>query len=138
MVKNELNFLITCLVLYKLENGCKLLGIDFSKCKDFLLSFYFEKTTLDYSTFHKKKIRNTIFKDCAIKEVDFSEADLTASGFLNCDLTRTVFQQTILEKVDFRTANNYSIDLESNRVKNAKFSTFGIIGLLDKYQIIIE
>lgn len=118
--------------------GCKLLGIDFTRCRDFLLSFYFEKCSLDYSTFHKKKINKTIFKDCIIKEVDFSYADLTASSFQNCDLSRTLFQQTILEKVDFRTANNYSIDPELNRIKKAKFSSSGIIGLLDKYQISIE
>src|ERR1035437_938526 len=29
--------------------GCKLLGIDFTRCKDFLLSFSFEKCSLDYS-----------------------------------------------------------------------------------------
>jgi uncharacterized protein YjbI with pentapeptide repeats len=118
--------------------GCKLLGTDFTRCKEFLLSFRFEKCSLDFSTFHGKKIQKTIFKDCSIKEVDFSFTDLTASVFLNCDLTRSVFQQTIIEKVDFRTANNYSFDLESNRIKNAKFSVSGIIGLLDKYQIIIE
>ena len=118
--------------------GCKLMGADFTRCKDFLLSFYFDKCTLDYSTFCKKKINKTIFKDCSIKEVDFSFADLTASCFLNCDLTRTVFHQTIIEKVDFRTAYNYSIDLELNRIKKAMFSASGIIGLLDKYQIIIE
>jgi fluoroquinolone resistance protein len=118
--------------------GCKLLGIDFTRCKDFLLSFRFDNCTLDYSTFHKKKIQKTIFKECSMKEVDFSFADLTASNFLNCDLTRSVFQQSVLEKVDFRTANNYSFDLELNRIKKAKFSVSGIIGLLDKYQILIE
>jgi hypothetical protein len=45
---------------------------------------------------------------------------------------------TVLEKVDFRTANNYSLDLDLNRVKKAEFSSAGIIGLLEKYQIIIE
>ena len=118
--------------------GCKLLGIDFTKCRDFLLSFYFEKCSLDYSTFLKKKIKNTIFKDCTIKEADFTEADLTASSFLNCDLTRTLFMHTILEKVDFRTADNFSFDLDLNSVKKAKFSSAGIVGLLDKYQIIID
>src|ERR1035437_223197 len=46
--------------------GSKLLGIDFTRCNDFLLSFYFEKCILDYSTFHKKKMKKTIFKDCTI------------------------------------------------------------------------
>ncbi len=114
------------------------MGIDFSKCKDFLLSFSFDKCILDYSTFHRKKIKNTIFNDCAVKEVDFTEADLTSSGFHNCDLTRSTFHHTILEKADFRTARNYSFDLDLNRVKKAKFSSSGVISLLDKYQVIIE
>lgn len=118
--------------------GCKLLGVDFTRCNDFLLSFCFDKCFLDYSSFCQKKIKQTLFKDSSVKEVDFSNADLSASGFLNCDLTRTVFQQTILDKVDFRTASNYSIDPEINRVKNAKFSLVGVIGLLDKYEIMIE
>jgi uncharacterized protein YjbI with pentapeptide repeats len=118
--------------------GCKLLGCDFTRCNDFLLSFYFEKCFLDYSSFHRKKIIKTIFKDCAIKEVDFSYTDLTGSNFLNCDLTRTIFQHTILEKVDFRTANNFYFDLEMNKIKKAKFSSLGVIGLLEKYQIVIE
>jgi fluoroquinolone resistance protein len=116
-------------------SGSKLLGIDFTKCKDFLLAFSFDRCTLDYSTFSKKKIRHTIFKDCTIREADFSETDLTGSSFLNCDLSRTIFMHTILEKVDFRSATNYTFDLELNRVKKAKFSLPGIIGLLDKYQI---
>ena len=88
--------------------------------------------------FSEGKINKTVFKECSIKEVDFSNADLTASEFLNCDLTRTLFHQTNLEKVDFRSATNYSIDPEMNRMKNAKFSLSGITGLLDKYKIIIE
>jgi uncharacterized protein YjbI with pentapeptide repeats len=117
---------------------CKLMGIDFTRCNNFLLSFSFDKCYLNFSTFHRKKIKNTIFKDCSIKEVDFSETDLTASGFLNCDLARSIFNRTVLEKVDFRTAYNYSIDPELNRIKKAKFSQFGVAGLLDKYQISIE
>jgi hypothetical protein len=53
-------------------------------------------------------------------------------------LTRARFERTVLEKVDFRTSYNYSIDPELNRIKNAKFSIVGIIGLLDKYDIEVE
>lgn len=69
---------------------------------------------------------------------DFSEADLTSSAFINCDLSRCLFRQTILEKADLRSANNYSIDPEVNRIKNARFSASGVFGLLDKYQIKID
>ena len=78
------------------------------------------------------------FEDCTFINCNFTKANLPGAGFLNCDLTRTQFTHTVLEKVDFRTANNYSIDLEANRAKNAKFSMSGIIGLLDKYPIVIE
>jgi len=114
------------------------MGCDFTQCKDFLLSMTFVKCTLDYSVFHAKKIAKTPFTDCSVKEVDFAEADLTASVFSNCDMQRSIFQHTILEKVDFRTAYNFSIDPEQNRMKKAMFSASGIGGLLDKYQIIIE
>ena len=55
--------------------------------------------------------------------------------FKNCDLTRAKFEFSILEKADFRTANHYSIDPERNKIKKAKFSAQGLIGLLEKYGI---
>ena len=35
----------------------------------------------------------------------------------------------------FQTAYNYKIDPEINPMRKAKFSTQGIVGLLDKYDI---
>jgi hypothetical protein len=43
-----------------------------------------------------------------------------------------------LEKADFRSAFNFSIDPEMNRMKKAKFSRTGVFGLLHKYNIEIE
>jgi hypothetical protein len=43
-----------------------------------------------------------------------------------------------LAAVDFSTAYNYTIDPEFNPMKKAKFSTQGIPGLLQKYDIKIE
>jgi fluoroquinolone resistance protein len=90
---------------------------------------------LVYRRFFKLKIKKTKFKNSMLHEVDFTGTDLTEAVFDNCDLQRAVFVQTIIEKADFRTAYNYSIDLELNRIKNAKFSVGGINGLLDKYDI---
>ncbi|MFN6083504.1 MAG: pentapeptide repeat-containing protein [Fluviicola sp.] len=70
--------------------------------------------------------------------IDFSEADLSNSVFKNCNLLLSVFDRTTLDKADFRTAVNYSIDPEKNRIKKAKFSLQGVAGLLNKYDIIIE
>jgi hypothetical protein len=43
-----------------------------------------------------------------------------------------------LERTDFRTSYNYSIDPEINRISKAKFSINGVVGLLGKYNIEIE
>ena len=48
---------------------------------------------------------------------------------------RATFDNTILEKVDFKTSFNYAIDPEQNRVKKARFSLVGVAGLLDKYGV---
>ena len=73
-----------------------------------------------------------------MNETDFSECDLTGSLFDNCDMAGATFDNSNLEKVDFTTAFNFSIDPEINRIKKAKFALPGVLGLLNKYDIIIE
>jgi uncharacterized protein YjbI with pentapeptide repeats len=117
---------------------CKLIGIDFSKCSNFLFSVSFQNCHVDYSSFFQKKMKKTNFIDCSLKEVDFAEVDLSMSVFQNCDLLDAVFMHSVLEKTDFRTARNYSFDPELNKIKKAKFSHSQVTGLLAKYQIDIE
>lgn len=118
--------------------NCKLLGLRFDECKDFLLSFSFEGCILSYASFYKLKIKNTQFADCNLEQVEFVEADLTNAVFGNCNLSLAVFERTVLDAADLRTAYNFSIDPENNRVKKAKFSMQNIVGLLDKYGIVVE
>ena len=117
---------------------CKMLGLQFENCNDFGLSFSFENCQLNHSTFFQMNIKKTIFRNCQLREIDFSETNLTNVIFDNCDLAQAIFVNAILEKADFRTAYNYSIDPENNRLKKAKFSVLGISGLLDKYDIVIQ
>ena len=117
---------------------CKMLGLQFETCNDFGLSFSFENCQLNHSTFFQMNIKKTIFRNCQLREIDFSESNLTNVVFDNCDLAQAIFINTVLDKADFRTAYNYSIDPESNRLKKAKFSILGISGLLDKYDLVIE
>ena len=118
--------------------GCKIVGVDFGTSLPFLFEVTFEKCSLDYSKFIKNKLKKTKFKECAIREAIFTETDLTGASFDNCDLLNTVFSRTNLNQADFRTARNYSIDLEQNSARKAKFSYSGIAGLLSQYDIIIE
>jgi len=117
---------------------CKLVGVDFGKCSDFLFAVSFQNCQIDYSSFFQKKLKATRFADSSLKESDFTAADLTSAVFHNCDLLKASFVQTNLEKADFRTAYNYGFDPELNRVKGAKFSHSGIAGLLTKYDIKID
>lgn len=114
---------------------CKLLGLNFSDCNPFLLSIGFESCVLDLSSFYKLRLKATVFESCKLQEVDFGEADLASATFDAFDLARAICKNTVLEKADFRTAYNFSIDPEINRIKKAKFSMIGLMGLLDKYGI---
>jgi fluoroquinolone resistance protein len=118
--------------------GCKILGIDFSKCNKFMFSFIFDKSHLDYSTFYGTKLRKTKFSDCSLKETDFEETDLTGSIFQNCDLSGASFIRSILEKTDFRTARNFSFDPAVNKMKQARFANSNLSGLLNQFKLDID
>ena len=83
-------------------------------------------------------MHNFQFVDCQIVEVDFTEADAQDSYFDDCDLNRSLFEETNLQSVNFKTAKNFIIDVEKNKIKGAVFSKDNIVGLLSKYQIVIE
>jgi fluoroquinolone resistance protein len=117
---------------------CKMLGLRFEDCHDLGLSFSFEGCQLNHASFYNMKIKQTVFKNCQLQETDFAGTDLTSAVFEECNLAQAIFDHTILEKANFRTAYNYSIDPELNRIKQAKFSIMGVAGLLEKYDIDIE
>ncbi len=117
--------------------NCKILGVNFGQCSEFLLQWYFEDCILNNTSFHKLNIKNTIFKNCSIQEADFTETNAQNVAFDNCDLLNTLFDFTNLEKADFRTAYNYALDPETNKIAKAKFSLQGVVGLLYKYNISI-
>lgn len=117
---------------------CKILGVRFDQCSDFLLAFSFEDCVLNLSSFYQLKLKKTRFINCMLEDVDFSDADFTEANFTNCNLNNALFENTILVKANFKTAYNYTIDPENNRIKKAKFSMKGITGLLDKYDITIS
>ncbi|HLA57087.1 MAG TPA: pentapeptide repeat-containing protein [Flavobacterium sp.] len=114
---------------------CKLLGIQFHECEDFLFDVTFTDCALDYASFANKKMPKTHFTNCSLKEVSFIGTDLTKSVFENCNLEHAIFNDTKLNEANFMTAYNYTIDPEFNPMKKAKFAMQGIPGLLEKYDI---
>lgn len=117
---------------------CKILGVHFEHCRQLPFTVQFEKSTLNHSSFYNMKVKKTNFRECILHEVDFSGAELQGSVFDRCDLLKAVFENSNLEQVDFRTAFNYAIDPEKNRMKKSKFSRDGLAGLLYKYDLKIE
>ena len=83
-------------------------------------------------------MQNTHFTNCSLKEVDFSESDLSKSTFDNSSLLDSVFYRSILKEADFRTAKHFNINPEVNELKKAKFSRNSLEGLLLKHNLIIE
>jgi len=119
-------------VLFK---NCKILAVNFSKCEDFLFGVGFDGCILDYASFAGKKMVKTKFKRSSLKEVSFTQTNLTGSVFDECDLLETVFNRTNLTSVNFTTAYNYILDPELNTLKKAVFAMTGLEGLLTKYGI---
>lgn len=118
--------------------NCKLAGLQFSTCNKALLAMGFDGSQLNMCSFYNLKLRKTIFNKCDLSEVDFVNADLSNSEFNECNLSKTLFENSNLSNCDFSTAYNYAFDPEKNKISKAKFSPFGITGLLGKYDIIIE
>ncbi|WP_162427141.1 pentapeptide repeat-containing protein [Pontibacter pudoricolor] len=114
---------------------CKLTGINFSECEDFLFTVYFENCLLDYASFAKMKMAKTKFIKCSLKGVDFSNTNLASALFDNTDLERAVFNYTNLTGADLSSAYSFDIDPEINPIKKAKFSQYGLQGLLMKYSL---
>lgn len=119
-------------------SNCKLMGLRFEDCNQFLFTVSFTGCLLNLSTFYKMKLKNTRFTNCSMQDVDFTETDLTAAELYNCNLLQAVFDNSILEKADLRTAINFSIDPERNKLKKAKISATALSGLLYKYDLVIE
>ena len=78
------------------------------------------------------------FINCSMIAVDFMSSDLTEVLFDNCNLRKAVFIDTIANKADFYTSYDYSIDPEKNKLKKAVFSTDGLKGLLEKYDLVVK
>ncbi|NTU58352.1 MAG: pentapeptide repeat-containing protein [Chlorobiaceae bacterium] len=117
---------------------CKLLGLQFNDCRKLLLRMEFQGCMLKLSLFSGLELKNTTFVDCDLQEADFTGANMSGSAFVKCDLRQALFFHTNLEKADFRSAVNYSIAPETNRIRKARFSLHGLAGLLDIYDIEIE
>ena len=113
-----------------LFTDCKMTGINFSLSNRFGLSVEFHNCLLSYALLTEMKLKGTRFIGCDLQNTDFMETDLSNAVFKDCDLCYASFHHTNLEKADFTTARNYTLNPAANRLKKAKFSRYGLEGLL--------
>lgn len=120
---------------------CKLVGINWYELDEKSLlgnSFIFDKCILTDSSFAGLTIRETKFCECKLTEVDFTGADCTNTDFSYADCSETIFHHTILTGCNFSYAINYNINIYSNTVKSAIFSSPDAVNLLISSGIMIE
>jgi len=72
--------------------GSKLMGIDWSDGHR-SLDATFKECVLDYCSFVRIDLRKSVFKDCRMLEVNFTEANLTEADFSGSNLDRSRFHR---------------------------------------------
>ncbi len=117
----------------------KLSGIDWTKAlySEILLDapLTFLNCIVDYSSFYGLTLQSLVMRECKAYDVDFRESDLSGADLRESDLTDTLFRNTNLSGADLTLAENYTIDINVNTIKGAKFSRYEALTLLDGLEI---
>ena len=116
----------------------KLIGVNFNDANEFGFDVGFENSIVDACSFDGLSFEGKTFNHVRFLNNDFVCVNFAHSLFLDCDFKNSTFERSNLGKCDFRTSVNFSIDLEHNKIKGAKFDLHSVIGLLGKYGIEIE
>lgn len=74
-------------------------------------------------------------KQCQAQSVDFRGASFQKADFTQTDFLDSMFNQTDLRGADFTDAINYTIPIELNEIKKAKFSRYEALRLLETLDI---
>lgn len=117
---------------------CKLMGLQFTACRDMLFGVHFDQCQLRYASFAGRTMPGTRFMGCTLDEADFADADFTGAVFQDCSLAGAVFQNTRLAGADFSTATGFIIDPETNPLLGARFTVHGLLGVVAKYGLVVE
>jgi uncharacterized protein YjbI with pentapeptide repeats len=95
----------------------------------------FTDTTFEKKDFREALLEKGEYENCKYAKCILSSTDLSSILFIDCAFMDSDLSLVNLAKTCFRDAVNYSIDPEKNKIKKARFSSAGIAGLLDKYDI---
>ncbi|GAA0124918.1 pentapeptide repeat-containing protein [Clostridium sp. CTA-19] len=118
--------------------GCKIVGINFTKCDNFILDVKFFESLINSCNFSRLSLKKTSFKGSIIKECDFIEVNLQECDFTYTTLTKSVFLDCNLSKADFSYAKEYDINPQANKLKKAIFTVPDAAMLLKYFDIVIK
>ena len=93
---------------------------------------------LKYNSFFEMTLKNTDLSSNTYQDCIFSDSNLSMSSFKGSQFNETQFIACDLSCVDFRDARGYMIDMNTNRIKKAKFSYPEVQNLLNFLDIEIE
>lgn len=91
-------------------SGCKMMAADFTRGTR-IVAATFVDTNVDYSLFRGVDLRRIEFRDCAVREADFTGADLSSASFLNCDLDGADLSAATTRNTDLRGSKLGGFDL---------------------------
>ena len=121
---------------------CSLVGISWDELKTkngITLPFTaFENCVLKYNYFVKLKLNQFSFQGNVMEECYFEDCRMEKTNFQGCQLKNTKFAKNNLAFSDFREARDYMIDVQTNKVKIARFSYPEAVNLLTGLGIILD
>jgi len=113
---------------------CKVIGVDWTRASwDSLIKkpMKFKTSIINSSSFYGLELEGMKLKECEARDVDFREANLKESDFSFTDFENSIFFNTNLSEVNFSYAKNFNIDIKNNILKDALFSRYEAINLLN-------
>ncbi|APQ78153.1 pentapeptide repeat protein [Clostridium botulinum] len=96
------------------------------------------KCFFKYNNFISMRLNNFNFSGSKFQESIFEESDLIDANFKDVRFESTQFTQCNMTRADFRGASGYVIDIQSNKLKKAKFSFPEVTNLLSSIDIVID
>lgn len=114
---------------------CKIMGVLFETAKVFLFSIEARESVFNHTSFFGVDLQNSTFAKCTFEQSDFSNALCQGVHFFESSFYLARFENTALQRADFTSARDFSIDPNINKVKGTRFSKDNLSGLLDAHPI---
>lgn len=90
------------------------------------------------SSFRFGKIKNTLFADCDLTDVDFTGAELINVTFDNCTLTNALFFQSTLASVSVKSSTIENIRITRESIKNLTVNSGQALYLATLFGLVVE